>query len=480
MKKLLFWTKQGTKNKDKNSLNYHRFMQFNQFLKEIDFEIAAVSENFLCTDFPVFNKQNIESFDFSYIVAFPESIKMAREFASQNNIDESKIFDLSYDFNQIQCELGIDCPQKLFYEEACIKDNKLYSQIKHINILEKYVKDTVSDCRNQSEELIVKSAVDTYILAKELSKNTAAEYQTGTNWANFLKDTRKEFYTAVENKDYNSLKGMFSNFYRNCLSTGILGGEKAFESFKNCKGYSKWLTKNFKVWKSRLRENKPDISQLGLPLIGNPYGLNIEGNIINANSFLFNYRANFCKKLFAQEQKTTILEIGGGFGGLGYYLHKIGTNCTYIDLDIPENLVVTEYFLKMAYPDKKIMAFDTDKPDLIDLSKTNLLEYDIVLLPNFMLPYFKDNSIDMIINTISLGEMGYDTICEYISQIDRIGAKFFYHENIENVPEYNGFPVSTYPDMINFHKIITTTSNWHSFDTQSKLYLYSENLLMRQ
>ena len=96
-----------------------------------------------------------------------------------------------------------------------------------------------------------------------------------------------------------------------------------------------------------------------------------------------------------------------------------------------------------------------------------------------MLPYFKDNSIDLFINTISLGEMGYDTICEYLKQIDRIGSGYFYHENIANIPAYTGYPVSTYPEMKNFKQINTAISRWGSFDAYSKDYIYTENLLVK-
>ncbi len=52
----------------------------------------------------------------------------------------------------------------------------------------------------------------------------------------------------------------------------------------------------------------------------------------------------FCKRIMSQKEKSLILEIGGGFGGLGYYLHKINANCTYIDLDIPRTLLLQNIF----------------------------------------------------------------------------------------------------------------------------------------
>ena len=479
MNKLLFWTDNDTRLKDKNSTEYNKFKKLEKFFKKINFEIAAVRENFPEGDYPVFDSQNINSYTYDYIVCHPQSIGQLRKFALDNNIEEKKVVILSYDLNQIQCDLGVHCPNTLFYEEISIKDNILLSEVKEIKIVEKHVKDIPPPADEETQERIIQKAVNSYKLAKNAALTVPKEYQTGSNWGNFLKATRKDFYNAVEKTDWQLLKDMFANFYRNCLTTGTLGGKEAFEFFKNSIGYSRWVTHSFKVWKESLGEKILNISQLGLPSTGNPYGINLDGNIINVNSFLFNYRANFCKRLMPQNKKSLILEIGGGFGGLGYYLHKINTNCTYIDLDIPENLVVTEYFLKMTYPDKKIMTFDTDKLASIDLSKTNLLKYDIILLPNFMLPYFKDNTIDLFINTISLGEMGYDTICEYLKQIDRIGSGYFYHENIANIPAYTGYPVSTYPEMKNFKQINTAISRWGSFDSYSKDYIYTENLLVK-
>lgn len=479
MKKLLFWTEDNIKDKNENSIEYKKFKKLENFFNKINFKIEAIKENFSCTNYPVINLEKINEYDYDYIVCSLQSIAQLKKFNQNNNINNAQIVVLSYDLNQIQCDLGVNYPDILFYEQAKIENNTLITKIKELKILGKHIKELPSPADETTQERVVKECVNSYLLAKKVSTSVKTMYQTGENWGNFLKATRKDFYNAIGKQDTKFLIQLFKNFCRNSLTTGTLGGKDAFDFFENSPGYSRWLTHNFKVWKESLNEKELDISELGLPATGNPYGVNIEGHIINVNSFLFNYRANFCKKITQNKTKSLIMEIGGGFGGLGYYLHKIKTNCTYIDLDIPENLIVTEYFLKITYPDKKILTLNTEDINSIDLSKDNLLKYDIVLLPNFMLPYFKENSIDLIINTISLGEMGYDTICEYIEQIDRVGRKYFYHENIANTPPYNGFPVSVYPEMKNFKQIHSTISRWDNFDAYSKDYIYTENLFIK-
>lgn len=474
--KLLYWNNEiSAGQKITREFNRHIIL-FNN----INAQIVAISKNYTGTEYPLFNADNISSFDFDFILCSTAEAANVNNFKIEHNLTSKKTVLLTYDLNQISSDLNIDKPKKLFYETAKIEHQELISEIKVLNIVGKADSDNQSYQNNDEQRNLVKKIIATYKLAKTDSEKVDKPYQIGENWGGYLKTTRQDFYTAIENDDINKLQVMFGDFCRNCLSTGILGGKEAFEFFKNCIGYSRWVTHNFKVWKASLNRNEIDISELGLPEIGNPYGINIEGNIINVNSFLFHYRANFCKKILPKDRKSVILEIGGGFGGLGHYLQKTKTNCTYIDLDIPENLVVTEYFLRSAYPNKKILSYTKDFCNGIDLSKDNLLNYDIVLLPNYMLKHFADESIDLCINTISLGEMGYDTICEYLKQIDRKVKGYFYHENIVNIPPYTGYPVVTYPEMKTFKEINVSTSRWSGFDAYSKEYIYTEHLLIKK
>lgn len=93
----------------------------------------------------------------------------------------------------------------------------------------------------------------------------------------------------------------------------------------------------------------------------------------------------------------------------------------YISLDIPEMLAISSYFLMSSFPEKKFLLYGEDSNDFED--------YDIVLMPHFILPKLEDESVDLFFNSNSLSEMPRETSDEYVSQIERICKKYFMHIN---------------------------------------------------
>ena len=126
---------------------------------------------------------------------------------------------------------------------------------------------------------------------------------------------------------------------------------------------------------------------------------------------------------FKQDEKITICDIGGGFGGLLRLLKNTYLNSTCILVELPETCLLASYFLKKNFPDSKILLYS-------DFNKNvNYKDYDIVILPQNMIKNFEDKSIDLVLNTSSLSEMKNETQDFYLSQIERVTKKYFYSVN---------------------------------------------------
>jgi hypothetical protein len=89
-------------------------------------------------------------------------------------------------------------------------------------------------------------------------------------------------------------------------------------------------------------------------------------------------------------------------------------------LDIPEVLLISSYYLLLAFPEKKFLLYGEGKPTS---------DYDIVLMPNFVLPQLADKSVDLFFNSCSFSEMDYNIVKEYLSQIERVSNKYLMHIN---------------------------------------------------
>jgi putative sugar O-methyltransferase len=164
-----------------------------------------------------------------------------------------------------------------------------------------------------------------------------------------------------------------------------------------------------------------------MPDFGNAYGYFKNNKFIRTGAEYLHYYASTIKNLLQSNKidKKIIIEIGGGYGGLGYFLNKNIENLTYIDFDLPENMALTAYYLMCCFPEKKIMLYGED-------SIENINQYDIVILPNFCIDKMKANCADLVFNSYSLAEMSPATIQHYVDRIKLISKEYIFHVNHTN------------------------------------------------
>ena len=134
-----------------------------------------------------------------------------------------------------------------------------------------------------------------------------------------------------------------------------------------------------------------------------------------------------------------IIEIGGGFGGLAYYLINIfNEKVNYSIIDIPESLAFSSIYLSILFPRlfNKIMTH-YDNSLLKNNSQLNFV-------PNFMSSEIElnDKPVDLVINTLSLSEMSDDQInnyCKLISYLIGNSGIFFEQNHQSNNSGPGGF-----------------------------------------
>tara|TARA_A100001035_G_C27783650_1_gene503126 strand:+ start:46 stop:1422 length:1377 start_codon:yes stop_codon:yes gene_type:complete len=125
----------------------------------------------------------------------------------------------------------------------------------------------------------------------------------------------------------------------------------------------------------------------------------------------------------------TILDIGGAYGGLIRYLKLINQESTCILVDLPEIIYLADYFLSNAFPNAKILR-SNNKNILEILSQENKFkEFDFVLLPPSLLDKLAIYSVDLTINTTSLGEMSPNSQEYYAEIVNTRTREMFYSVN---------------------------------------------------
>ena len=277
------------------------------------------------------------------------------------------------------------------------------------------------------DEFILKKITNSYLHTKKENINNINYIPTGA-WKNHVKKFKSEYTNALKNKEIKELDALFKNFFRNNGIRGIWM-YNSFNQIKNATRKEKVefminIYRDFKQLKKLIKIK--NINNLNFPTIGNPWGLKINNTTLLPTSSSHYYYSEQIKEIIKDIERPIVCEIGGGFGGTAYYMLKEKKEIRYLNFDIPEVLIFCKYFLMKNFPNKKILTYSQSLPYI---NKQTLKDYEIILMPNFMLPKIEQNLFDLTFNTRSLSEMSSETVKEYLKQIQRITKKFFFHDN---------------------------------------------------
>lgn len=395
---------------------------------------------------------------------------------SKNGIDTQKALSFKSDFHTII--RAFESSSYISIRHHTVVDGHLETITKSYDVSKKSISNVPADIDNAMEERFVNEIFSAYQKTINDSKcgTIPSALRVGKNWYNFLQATRPNFYTAIENKDEFNLKELLRNFYRNEMSSGILGGNEAYQAFCNDTHHAGNFRRTFNVWKNSLLA--PNIEQLACKKVGNPYGVYLNGNIVHANNMLNHYRASMTINLLADIEDPIVMEVGGGYGGYAESLLSCDFHGTYINFDLPENLIVSSYYLMMSFPDKKILTY---QDDIKTLSRAVLEKYDIILLPHYLIEKVEELAVDLAINTISFSEMDFSNISNYLSRFSKTSRHYIYHENmLDGGAGYEFYPVSTFPTLDNFKLIFSSPSRWPWFSINSAHHHHAEFLYERK
>jgi putative sugar O-methyltransferase len=131
---------------------------------------------------------------------------------------------------------------------------------------------------------------------------------------------------------------------------------------------------------------------------------------------------------FPTSKRTTIWEIGAGYGGLARILKQYIPNSCHIILDLPETLTYASYFISYNFPNKRVALLSDIR---LDRFSEAITKYDFIIVPPWVTPYIPDLAVDLVIDTYSMSEMSKVYAKYYLKHIDRSlkSGGYFYSIN---------------------------------------------------
>jgi hypothetical protein len=306
-----------------------------------------------------------------------------------------------------------------------------------------------------------------YRAAKRDQQSAAGEYQPSGEWAALIETKSKLF------QDRDSTARVLQSFFRN---EHAFFGLNDYALASRLKPRRKWLTRilfvnamlrDYRVW-SQLTDEQ--LAVIDAPSVGNPFGYCIDGILVTPAVFRHHSMAR--KAVGLANGAGVLLEIGGGFGNIGMFALR-SSPIHYVDLDLPEILLLASYWLCALFPDRSIVLYGEQDRDAV---LSHLENYDAVLFPNFCLPRLPNEAADVVLNTRSLSEMSQETIEEYTNQIARVCRSYFLHENSDRAHHSLGhteLPASSFP-IKGFRLLNKAISPWGAGGGRYREFLYQK------
>jgi putative sugar O-methyltransferase len=284
---------------------------------------------------------------------------------------------------------------------------------------------------NIDDSTILTRIVSSYNKAKVAQINVASVYQVSNEWLPIYNHDLRGVMEALAKGNLEELAGIYRNFFRDPCSTGLRGlpvDMKKHYLNGNIKKRDKLMYLydvlcRYNLWRS-LTGDKYSVHSLASTAIGNPYGFELDGVFVSHGSDYLHYYATEVNRLAAGEEHPVVVELGGGYGGMAYYLIRDSADTTYVDFDLPENMALTAYYLLRAFPALNIVLYGEE-----ELNNNTLRNNRVVLMPNFEITKMPSDSAGVVFNSYSLAEMSAEAIDEYIKDMTRINRRYFMHVN---------------------------------------------------
>ncbi len=187
-----------------------------------------------------------------------------------------------------------------------------------------------------------------------------------------------------------------------------------------------------------IQEQLPPEAVITYPRMLGEIGWELDGRPANHDVFVYQERVallheagvlDWLRERARRPQGVTLIEVGGGYGGLAYGLMSLipGT-VRYVICDLPESLLFAHLYLALTRPGESHRLHEAGTPSF---STTRPRGFTYV--PNYLLDDLSlgDGSVDLAINTLSLAEMSAAQVRYYAERISRLIGEngLFFEQN---------------------------------------------------
>lgn len=264
-----------------------------------------------------------------------------------------------------------------------------------------------------------------YAAAIEQQQKAPAKYAATQWWEQQRALSLGPVMQALRSHDVKTLQRMYRNFFRDDCATGLIPVQRMKQNYfgQSAKDFCLRLylidaLYRLDYWREQTNAGY-SLGDLAGPAIGNPFGVMLDGTLIRNGADYQHYCAHRVASLLLPGQ-AVVMEIGGGFGGMAYYLLRDRPETTYIDFDTPESIALTSYYLMKAFPDRQFVLFGE-----AELDKQTLAGTDVVLMPLFQIDELPRGVVHLTVSSHAMSDLSPEILKAYLEEVARSTRQHF-------------------------------------------------------
>jgi len=249
-----------------------------------------------------------------------------------------------------------------------------------------------------------------------------------TPWWQQVRDVSlRPVMQALQTRNIHALSMMYRNFFRDACAGGLIASPQGVSRMGW--GALADIYRQYYLGDALYRldywADQTDglftLRDLAGPPIGNPFGVVIDGVLVRTGAEYHHYCAQKMLRL-NDSVPSTVVEIGGGFGGTAYYLLRDREKIKYLNFDVPESIALASYYLLMAFPELRFLLYGEK-----ELTEKEIAAADVVLMPVFEIGKLPSQSVDVTFSSHAMSDLVDEILDLYLKTIARITKHYFLH-----------------------------------------------------
>lgn len=269
----------------------------------------------------------------------------------------------------------------------------------------------------RGEEALLERICAAYKATVESAADQVSEFRPTLWWQEVQSKHLRPVQKALLSSDLRALRGMYRNFFFDACGKGLVRRPPHRTNSdiglslndEDLRFIGEEMLHRIGCWRA-LTGGRYPLTVLQDALVGNPFGATIEGVFVTAGSEYQHACAVHILSLI--ENDATVVEIGGGYGHMAYYLLRDAPGVKYLDFDIPESLALAAYYLGRSLPERRMLLYGEES-----LSIDAFENRDILLMPTWEMRSLKQGVANLTFSSHVISDLTQQAQEIYLKQI---------------------------------------------------------------